>query len=75
MPANKTMLETLYINDTSSYLDHLNQTVINFDIKNESEIVQNSNSQRILNEFDFFFFVIIQINLVKMIFFLLKDSF
>ena len=74
MPANKTMLETLYINDTSSYLDHLNQTVINFDIKNESEIVQNSNSQRILNEFDFFFFII-QINLVKMIFFLLKDSF
>jgi hypothetical protein len=47
------MLETLFLNNKTSYLDHLN-TIINFDINNESEIFQNSNTQHILNELDLF---------------------
>ena len=44
------MLETLSINNNSSYLDHLNKAFISFDLNNEAEIVKNSNTQRVLNE-------------------------
>ncbi len=50
MPTNKQMLETLLINNSSSYLDHLNKAIISFDLNNQSEIVKNSNTHRVLNE-------------------------